>query len=104
MASRLRVRVIGTDLPGTRHGEGGSANREPVYVGIQRGKDVIDAVPADQTRVAFDAEFEIGAQSDGRVNFLGPYAQGDRHDRFFYLSWGVLSRRASPGWLVVLRR
>lgn len=90
MASRLRVRVIGTDLPGIRHSDAGAV-REPVHVGIQRGKDVIDAVPADRTRVTFEAEFEIGTQPDGRLNFLGPYSQGDRHDRFFYLSWGIQS-------------
>jgi len=91
MASRLRVRVIGTNLPGIRHCDANGAVREPVHVGIQRGRDVVDDVPADRPRVAFDAEFEIGTQPDGAVNFLGSYAQGDRHDRFFYLSWGVKS-------------
>src|SRR4051812_7626276 len=89
MLSRLCVRVVATDLPGIRHcGDDGSI-REPVHVGIQRAKDVIDDVPADRARVTFDAEFEVGTQPNGRVNFTGPYAQGDRHDRFFYLSWGV---------------
>jgi hypothetical protein len=84
----LRVHVIGTELPGRRFAVEGTAH-EPVYVGIQRGREVIDAVPADRTRVTFDAEFDVSEQPDGRPNFLGPYAQGDRHDRFFYLSWGV---------------
>lgn len=91
MALPLRVRVIGTQLPGIRHCADDGASREPVHVGIQRGKDVIDDVPAEGPRVTFDAEFEIGTQPDGSVNFLGPYAQGDRHDRFFYLSWGIRS-------------
>jgi len=91
MEPRLRVRVVGTDLPGIRHCEADKTSREPVHVGIQRGKEVIDDVPADRTRVTFGAEFDIGTQPDGSVNFTGPYAQGDRHDRFFYLSWGVRS-------------
>jgi hypothetical protein len=55
MASRLRVRVIGTKLPGIGHSDAGGAVREPVHLGIQRGKDVIDDVPADRARVTFDA-------------------------------------------------
>ena len=89
-AAILRVRVVGTDLPGSVFAVGGE-RREPVHVGIQRGTEVIDDVRADAPRVTFDAEFQVGAQPDGAVNFLGPYAQGDRHDRFFYLSWGVKS-------------
>lgn len=84
----LRVRVVGTDLPGISFPGAGPIDG-PVHVGIQRGKDVIDDVPATGTRVTFDAEFEIGKQPDGSVNFLGPYSQGDRHDRFFYLAWGI---------------
>jgi hypothetical protein len=86
----LRVRVVGTELPGIRFNANGVVH-EPVHLGIQRGRDVIDDVPADRPRAIFEAEFEIGRQRDGSLNFLGPFAQGDRHDRFFYLSWGVKS-------------
>ena len=84
----LKVRVVGTDLPGIKFPMAGPVC-EPVYVGIQRGREVVDDVPADRKSVTFDAEFEIGTQPEGAVNFLGPYAQGGRHDRFFYLAWGV---------------
>ena len=84
----LKVRVVGTDLPGIKFPMAGPIC-EPVHVGIQRGQEVIDDVPADRARVTFDAEFEIGTQPEGTVNFLGPFAQGTRHDRFFYLAWGV---------------
>lgn len=87
----LHVRVIGTHLPGIRHCADDGQWREPVHVGIQKGRDVIDDVPADREQVTFDAEFDVGKQADGRPNFLGPYSQGDRHDRFFYLSWGIRS-------------
>jgi len=95
----LRVRVVATDLPGIRFSDGGKVY-EPVHVGIQRGKDVIDDVPADRPSATFVAEFEIGKQPDGSLNFLGPYSQGDRHDRFFYLSWGV----KSSGYFHMFRR
>jgi len=85
----LRIRVVGTNLPGIRHGSDEGGWQEPVHVGIQKGRDVINVVPADREQVTFDAEFEVGKQPDGSPNFLGPYSQGDRHDRFFYLSWGI---------------
>jgi hypothetical protein len=84
----LKVRVVCTKLPGIRFVEASAGVvREPVHLGVQRGTEVIDLVPADRRQVTFNVEFEVGRQPDGRLNFLGPYAQGDRHDRFFYLSW-----------------
>ena len=89
---RLKLKVICTQLPGTRF-EDPYAHRpkikEPVYLGIQRGKEAIDQVPANRRRVVFYPEFKIGEKPDGSPNFLGLYAQGTPADRFFYLSWGV---------------
>lgn len=95
----LRIRVIGTDLPALASPAPGQA-RAPIFVGIQRGRDVINITSADRPQVTFDAEFEIGTQPDGRPNFLGPYAQGSRHDRFFYLCWGT----QSAGHFAMFRR
>jgi uncharacterized protein DUF5990 len=88
---RLRVRVVCTDLPGRRFRGLHAPQRpvtEPVYLGIQRGREVIEQVPADRRQVTFAAEFTVGKRPDGSPNFLGPYAQGTPDDRFFYLSWG----------------
>jgi hypothetical protein len=86
----LRVRVIGTDLPGRSFDDThDQLTRAPVYVGVQRGREVVDAVPADRESVTFDVEFRVERRKDGTVNFLGPYAQGTPDDRFFYLCWGV---------------
>ncbi len=99
----LRLKVICTNLPGIRFEDHlpESKVKEPVYLGIQCGKDVIDQVPADRRQVTFHAEFRIGKKSDGTPNFLGPYAQGRPKDRFFYLSWGV---QREPGEFQMFRR
>ena len=78
-------RVVCTELPGIRF-----ADYEPVYLGIQEGAEVIEAVPGDRKRVVFKPVFRIGKQANGSPNFLGPFAQGTPRQRFFYLSWGVM--------------
>jgi len=89
----LRVDVRCSDLPGRKFSDPMDALcREPVYLGIQRGREVIDQVPADRRSARFAAEFTVTRQADGSPNFLGPFAQGTPADRFFYLSWGVKKR------------
>ena len=100
----LRVTVRCTDLPGRRFvevREGQPFRREPVYLGIQRGEEVIDQVPADERQATFVAEFRVGEQKDGSPNFLGPFAKGTHADRFFYLSWGV---KTPAGGFAMFRR
>jgi len=60
-----------------------------VFLGIQRGKDVIEQVPGDAKTVTFEPEFRVERKKDGTPNFLGAFAQGTADDRFFYLCWGV---------------
>jgi hypothetical protein len=87
---QLKLEVICTNLPGIRFGDRqGAGIKEPVYLGIQFGKDVIHQVPADRRQVTFHPEFTVARKPDGSPNFLGPYAQGKADDRFFYLSWGI---------------
>jgi hypothetical protein len=100
----LRVKVQCTDLPGRRVVEvhdGTPLIREPVYLVIQRGEDVVDQVPADRRQASFVAEFRVGEQKDGSPNFLGPFAKGSQSDRFFYLSWGI---KAPTGEFAMFRR
>lgn len=88
----LRVRVIGTDLPGTCFRDPQDPARpvkDPVFLGIQRGREVIEQVPGDAKTATFTPEFRVEKKKDGTPNFLGPFAQGTADDRFFYLSWGV---------------
>jgi len=100
----LRVRVVCTDLPGTCFRDPQDPARpvkDPVFLGIQRGKEVIEQVPGGTKTVTFTPEFRIERKKDGTPNFLGPFAQGTADDRFFYLSWGV---KGSTGGFDMFRR
>jgi Family of unknown function (DUF5990) len=88
----LKLKVICTELPGLRFCDPYAAEptiKEPVYLGIQHGREVIEQVPADRRTVTFNPEFRVSRNPEGTPNFLGPYAQGTPTDRFIYLSWGV---------------
>lgn len=100
----LHVLVRCSELPGRRFVDPQdpvTPCKDPVYLGIQKGKVVIDHVPADRAEAEFRAEFRVGMKKDGSPNFLGPYAQGPIDDRFFYLSWGV---RSEPCHFKMFRR
>ena len=90
----LHLSIHCTELPGIRFPDncGAPTCYEPVHLGIQRGEEVIDDVPADRRQATFDASFRVGRKKDGSPNFLGPYAHGPVDDRFVYLSWGVKSK------------
>jgi len=85
-SDELTIEVIGRHLPGIRF-----ADYEPVYLGIQKGNEVIEAMPGDRKQVIFRPTFKIGTQPNGAPNFLGPFAKGTPQERFFYLSWGVMT-------------
>ena len=79
----MKVRVVGTDLPGaTFEGQG------RVHVGVQRAKEVVDLVPGDADEAVFEFEVEVRPGRDGNPDFFGPYVHGRPGARFLYLSWG----------------
>lgn len=86
-SDELTIEVICRQLPGIRF-----ADYEPVYLGIQKGNEVIEAVPGDRKQVTFRSTFRIAKQPDGSPNFLGAFAKGTPQERFFYLSWGVMDK------------
>jgi hypothetical protein len=91
----LTIRLVCTDLPGTRFIDPYAQEPgvlEPVYLGIQKGKEVIETIPGDAKKAVFQPTFRVKRLEDGTVDFLGPFAQGKRGQRFVYLSWGVLTR------------
>jgi len=100
----LIIEVICHHLPGTRFEDSQSPDcqtREPVYLGIQKGNEVIEAVPGDRKQVIFRPTFRIAKQPDGSPNFLGPFAKGTPQERFFYLTWGVMDKN---GHFAMFRR
>lgn len=82
--AEIRLRIHCRHLPGTSF-EG----RTAVRLGIQRGSEVIEDVPADAERVTFTIPLRVRKSPEtGKPNFLGPFAHGTPEDRFLYLCWG----------------
>jgi hypothetical protein len=79
-APSLPVRIVGTELPGRRFGE-----YEDVHVGVQRGREAEQLVPADRAEAVFDLVLTPVAPGEAR----GPFAQGRRGERFLYLVWAA---------------
>ena len=95
-ADELEIEVTCHNLPGVSFADPyqpGCEALEPVYLGIQKGNDVIEAVPGDREKVVFRPTFRVVKHSDGSPNFLGPFAKGTPQERFFYLSWGVMGKK-----------
>ena len=93
-SGQLTIEVVCRHLPGISFKESKDPTAkpiEPVYLGIQKGNEVIKAVPANRRQVTFRPEFKIARQPDGSPNFLGSFAKGTPQERFFYLSWGVMN-------------
>ena len=88
----VKLSVVCWNLPGSRFSDSRHPEAEPrgpVYLGIQKGKEVIDQVPADAESARFGPELSVRRKPDGRPNFLGPFVHGPVEDRFLYLSWGI---------------
>jgi hypothetical protein len=67
-----------------------------IWLGIQRGQEVEQAVKLPAERITFHAELRLEGEPPKAPNFLGPYSQGTAQDRFVYLNWG---RRQSGIWV-----
>ena len=88
----LKIKVICEELPDNALGDSslGAANtRQSIYLGIQQGEDMIEAVPVNQGHVVFEPSFRVMPLPQDKTNFLGPFAKGTPTERFFYLSWAV---------------
>jgi hypothetical protein len=86
----MDVRIEATDLPGATYGQ----------VGVQRGREVVDWVPADAAAATWSFQVDVSRTPDGGVDLRGPYVQGRKGDRFVYLSWA----RPEHGVLTMYRR
>ena len=87
---RVHIRIEGTDLPGRRAGaEAGALRLGNVHVGVQRGAEVVDRVPADAPTATWDIEV-ASREVDGLLDVGGPWVHGRPGARFLYLSWGAV--------------
>lgn len=83
-SQEIIVEVHCHNLPGSRF-----EKRIAVRLGIQKGKDVVDDVPADTPQVSFTVPLRVEHSPEtGKPNFLGPFAHGTPTERFIYLCCG----------------
>lgn len=83
--TELKVRIVGSDLPGTECGE-----FRDVHVAVQRKKDPDGLVRGDAAEAVWDFVVEVVPGRDGGADFRGPHVQGRPGERFVYLTWGEL--------------
>ena len=97
MTRRVRLRIVGTDLPGRTFCPDDDTGelRRNVHVGVQRRQEVVDAVPGDAPNATFDLEIELRRGRDGRPDPGGPFVHGRPGARFVYLSWGTVGEDGS---------
>jgi hypothetical protein len=81
----IGIEIVCTKLPGLRW-----RDRGPIHLGIQQGQEVPELTPANRERIVFHPEFRVRRHTDASANFLGPFAQGPRAERFIYLVWIVM--------------
>lgn len=81
----MRVRLIGTDLPGKDFPDSNYSGNcyEDIFVGIQRGKENEQLTSGTANEAIFEFEMTPKAELDA----TGPYVHGRKSERFIYLSW-----------------
>ena len=71
-----------------------------VAFGIQKGKS--EVVPPDQVSsdsISFNFTVRVGARAKNEApNFLGPFTQGPRSDRFVYVNSGKRAGQSKTPW------
>ncbi len=87
----MDVRIVGVSLPATVF------DGREVFVGMQRGRDVVSPRPLAGETMTFEAELDVVVTPSG-VDYRGPWVQGKRGDRFLYLCWGHDSTHGFEGF------
>jgi hypothetical protein len=93
--NEVTIEILCTNLPDAAWAGGGT-----LHLGIQNGDKVLDPTPVDRKSLVFRPVLRVRRHTDGSANFLGPFAQGPRSERFIYLNWVVLKDGAviaAPG-------
>ncbi len=88
--AQATLRIVGHELPGRR-----VDSHTNVQLGIQRGREVVGAVPADSSSVEFVVPLDVRAAPGGPLDFRGPFAQGKLGARFVYLNWIEVTDQAA---------
>ncbi len=84
---RVKVSIIGFNLPGAVFCRPDGSLMENVHVGVQVRRDPAEVVRADVSEAVWDIDIEV-VEKDSQLDFRGPAVQGRRGERFIYLTWG----------------
>jgi hypothetical protein len=98
----FKIKVICEDLPGKAFIDqtlNNGLDGQAILLGIQRGNELIEATSIDREQIVFEPDFRVSPLADGKTNFLGPYAKGTPHERFFYLSWAIKDKAGNLSML-----
>jgi hypothetical protein len=80
----ITLRILCRNLPGAVF-----EDKTAVRLGIQKGKEVIEDVPADSAEATFTVPLTVKRKPEEIVTrFYGPFVQGKSDDPFIYLCWG----------------
>jgi hypothetical protein len=89
----VRIRIVGSDLPGLTCGAGGNfPGYENIHVAVQRRSrpgELLGLVPGDAPSARWEIDCDV-VDTGGGIDFKGPYVSGRPRERFVYLSWGSL--------------
>jgi Family of unknown function (DUF5990) len=85
----IAIEIVCTELPG--------AGYPSLHLGIQRDQSIIEMAAADSKRIVFKPTLRARPNADGSVNFLGPFAQGPKTERFIYLNWTTMNGNVLSG-------
>jgi hypothetical protein len=81
MGTTIPIRIVGQQAPGAT-----CSGPDSIFLGVQKGKEVVDAVPSSTSEPAFELEIEV-EDNEPDSDFCGPYVHGPKGDRFLYLAW-----------------
>jgi len=102
----VRIRIEGTDLPGSSCGP--SPDRpggyRGIHVAVQRKNkpaELLGLTPAAAPAATWTLDCVAKSRPDGTTDLTGPCIQGPPGGRFIYLSWGTVEE---PGTFVLFRR
>jgi Family of unknown function (DUF5990) len=87
--AEITIEIVCTELPG--------AGNPALHLGIQRDQSIIETASANSKRIVFTPTLRARPNADGSVNFLGPFAQGPKAERFIYLSWTTMNGNVVTG-------
>lgn len=85
------MELVCVDMPGAVFEQ-----RTRVRLGVQKGRQVVDDLPADVEPAVFRFPVQVkGDPADNDPDFGGAYVQGRPRARFVYLCWG---ERVGGAW------